>query len=367
MDELFYDDTPERLKESVEKLENIQLEKQELENEKKELSDEFNKIKTQLNGLESMKKKLEGDLGSKNKEIIEKNIKIKTTTTQLLKSKERLKKTSVEKNEAKERIETLEEQLDCMESTNKEIKSLMNQLSTKTDELNKNKIITDSLSTLLTITNINRSDNTIFPENNNGSSVRMIDRRRTDRKNYLFSLLKMKQPSIYYVNDVDKIYQYLTNEIPEITDTIETHKNSNTEDDEKEILGRLQQREINTIVSDGIFSLLPQNDINLHIVFCNLSLNLDIFLNRCQPAFLLQNHCFIHLIYDSNADLKYIKNNYPDKDKFVEFYKDLTEIQGINTRFIPTESILSRLRMEKDILEPLCNIFQDIGMIQKKW
>lgn len=336
-----------------------------MESDKKELENKLENLQEDVRKLESKKEKLEGDITKMSQEAIEKNLMIKTTTIQLQKSKERIKKSTEETKEAKGQITTLQEQIEGMKTDhNLEKTALKKQLSAKTEIIHENNVLTETLSELLSIITLNQRDGIIFPQVNINSSVRIIDQRNTNRKNYLFNLLKMKQPSIYYVHDEDQMYEYLTEHIPDISDAIEKHSMNTPKEDEKELLKRLEQGELNAIVSNSIFSLLPKNENPIHIVFCNLSPGIEVFINRCQPAFLSDNNCFLHLIYGYETNMDTIMKCYPDRDQFNTFYSSLKEIDGILTNFVLIDDILQELNMKKPEFDTYSNIFQDIGMIE---
>lgn len=366
INDLFYDNTPELLKNAEAELENIQSEKDKLEDNIKELQNDLDSLKKQHRELKSNNTKLESDKSKLSMDLIEKNQKIKTTTDQLKKSKERLKKSIEEKNASKERIASLEKQIEGMETDHKqEIKSLNEQLTTQKNIVLEKKIQIESLSDLLSIFKIAKQEDALFPPINVNSSIRIIDRRRTNRKNYLFDLLKMNQPSIYYVKDVDQMFQYLTEHIPEISDVIEKHNKKTPKEVEKEMFERLEEGELNTIVSNSTFSELPKYNNNIHIVFCHLSPSIDVFVNRCQPAFLSDNSCYLHLIFDPEKDMDSITKSYPDRDVLSTFYKNLIEINGIETKYISTDDILQKLEMNKPEIDPFIKILHDIGMIEE--
>ena len=366
IEELYYDDTPERLEESERQVEKINSEIDNLVKNNKKLSDDLEIKEIQLSELELKMDKLKSDITRMSQEKIEKNQKLKTTTTQLKNSKERLKKSTDEVKQEKEMIASLQQQIVSMETEHNENKTtLRKQLSTKTKVIQENKDVIESLSSLLSVITLNQPNDTIFPQVNTTSSVRIIDQRNTNRKNYVFNLLKMKEPSIYYVKDVDQMYQYLTENMPEVSDLIEKHKQETSKQDEKELLVRLEEGNLKTIVSNSTVSVLPKIDCKIHILFCHLSPGIDVFINRCQPAFLSESTCFLHLIYDSDTDMDIIMESYPDRDIFNGFYVNLKGIDGIESNFIPTNNILNKLDMQKQTFDPICNIFQDIGMIEK--
>ena len=367
IDKLFYDDTPERLDKVEQQLKNTEAEKEESEKEKKELEKKLEILHSNASELESQKNKLESDIRRMSQEMIEKNQKLKATDTQLKKSKERVKKSIEDRKEAEGRIRSLEEQIEGMETDyNLEKTTLKKQLTAMTEVIHEKNVLTDSLSELLSIITLNQPDDSIFPQVNISSSVRIIDQRNTNRKNYIFNLLKLKQPSIYYVQDEDRMYHYITENIPEISDAIEIHNKKTPKENEKKLLEKLEQGELNTIVSNSIFSGLPKNDKHIHIVFCNLSPGIEAFIDRCQPAFLSDNYCFIHLIYDYELDLDSINSRFPDRDAFNTIYKKLKCVDGIESNFISTDNILNELDIEEVTFDPICNIFQEIGMIEKK-
>ncbi len=202
-----------------------------------------------------------------------------------------------EKNSIEEQYETLKKKYEKTEIENKEytdnLTSIENQLlEVKIEKSN----VEQRFKTLV---------NPIFPPLNNASDVRIIDRRDTDRKKYLIDLLETKRTSVIYVHDSEKIKQFMTFMGHEKEDIIGVHNKHITADEEKELLTRLENRELYAIVSDAIISSLPEQHSVDHFIICHPVLCLDEFSRRCQPAFTSKD-TYIHLIYDSSQDFQNI-------------------------------------------------------------
>lgn len=316
--------------------------------------------------------KKDKDNFERDNKLKEENLKI--TQDELEKNRGKLNDTNKELNKQKnenetnlEQIELLRKQIENSEYKHQEeINSIKIQLSSVSDE--KSKIenhISSIRNQIQYLSNNNQLSTPVYPNLAIESTVRMVDRRNEDKKEYILNLIEKKHPTVFYVMNEEKVNQFIRIVGNKQSNLIGTHHATTTKDDETTLSERLEKGELSCIVSCGTFSHLITHHNIEHIVFCHLTPSLDVFVNRCQPAFLSKNHCFIHLIYDPETDLDYIKNSYPDRIAFMEFFENILQINGIKTRFLTIDDILSKLKMDKPTFEPLCNIFQEIGMIEK--
>ena len=209
-DELFSDDTVERLakaeadlkvtkaknaeyKKSVaeakKSLEDAESEKSEYEKDNTSLSNQVKKLSKQLKtaktGRDNHKKNL-----SRTKKLLDKSEAAKADYKERLEntSKE-LKKTETEQRTSAERLVETSNQLAQVQE---EKKGIVKRLA--------------SMQALFTTATLDKPEiRSIFPALDTDTSVRILDRRGTDKRNYLLGLLEQKQPIIIYVQNEEKI------------------------------------------------------------------------------------------------------------------------------------------------------------------
>lgn len=302
-----------------------------------------------------------------------KDEKLKTTHDEKLKFEQDFNETKQKHTILKEENEKIHEKIASLtehignlnDIHQEEINSIKLQNSSITDEKS---IVENQLSSIRNqiqyLTGNNQLSTQAYPNLTIDSPVRMLDSRNEDKKEYILNLIDRKLPTIFYVMNEYKLKQFIRLVGHDQSEIIGTHSAFTTKDDEIKLTEKLKNGELAGIVSSGTLShLITRHNIE-HIVFCHLPLSLNIFVNQCQPAFLSNYHCFIHLIYNPVLDMNYIMNSYPDRDALEGFFHKLKCINGIKTRFVTIDYILSKLKMEKTTFEPLCNIFQEIGMIE---
>lgn len=256
----------------------------------------------------------------------------------------------------KEEARTLEENL---KTTSNQLKEALDEWMASMESLT----ATRNLFTAATIGS--QEIQKIFPSFETDSAVRILDRRGTDKRNYLLALLEQKQPTIIYVQSEEKIDQLRDLVGSEKAAMIEKHSEQTSETEETEILERLRTGELVAIVSDTTFSTLAQSHRVEHFVFCHLVTGLDAFFERCQPAFTLANNAYLHLIYNSEQDMDGLVQKYPDRDVLEKMYPELTNLAETNGNFIQIENLYSELDIAKLGIETGLAIFEDLQLIER--
>ena len=211
----------------------------------------------------------------------------------------------------------------------------------------------------------NREVQRVFPPFDTDSAVRVFDRRGTDKRDYLLGLLEQKQPTIIYVQSEEKIDQLLTRVLPEKADVVRKCNERTSEAEEAEIFGKLENGELIAVVSNTAFSALASPHRIEHFVFCHLVPGLDEFFKQCEPAFASEKHAYLHLIYNSEQDVKGLTQKYPDREALEKLYPELRELAGTNGNFINTGSLYSKLDMAKLGIETGLAIFEELQLLER--
>ena len=210
----------------------------------------------------------------------------------------------------------------------------------------------------------------IFPPFEIDSAVRILDRRGTDKRNYLSRLLDQKQSTIIYVQSEDKIHQLLDLVGPEKAAVIGRHSEQTSETEETEILKKLENRELIAAVSNTTFSELQRYDCVEHFVFCHLVPNVDEFFKRCQPAFASEKDSYLHLIYESKQKIEELKQKYPKDELLRKLYQKIRNLTPIG-KFINFEDIHSKLCKDDELdtaklgFKTGLAIFEELGLIKQ--
>ena len=212
----------------------------------------------------------------------------------------------------------------------------------------------------------------IFPPLDANASVRILDRRGVDKKNYLLELLEQKQPTLIYVQSEEMVDLLLERVLAEKADLIERHGEQTSETEEMEILKRLENAELVAVVSDTTLSTLALSHSVEHFVFCHLAPDLDEFFERCQSAFASEKNAYLHLIYESEQDIKEITKKYLDEPtlrKLYEKFRDCTPTVG---KFIKPDDLYSELCKQSELknmtklgIETSFSIFGELGFLEQ--
>ena len=212
----------------------------------------------------------------------------------------------------------------------------------------------------------------IFPPLDANASVRILDRRGVDKKNYLLELMEQKQPTLIYVQSEEMVDLLLERVLAEKADLIERHGEQTSETEEMEILKRLENAELVAVVSDTTLSTLALSHSVEHLVFCHLAPDLDEFFEQCQSAFASEKNAYLHLIYESEQDIKEITKKYLDEPtlrKLYEKFRDCTPTVG---KFIKPDDLYSELCKQSELknmtklgIETSFSIFGELGFLEQ--
>lgn len=380
------DDTAERLAEAEERLKNVEAENAEY---KKSLLE----TEERLTDAESRNSKYEKDTAELSKQVDEKENRIKKllkqqkeTKAQNEKSKKdvaavkkRLDKSEAAQTDYKQRLETISKKLKVTEkearTSEENLKTTSNQLNEAIDEWMASVECLTATRKLFTAATIGSQEiQKMFPSFETNSAVRILDRRNTEKKNYLLNLLEQKQPTIIYVQSEDKIHQLLTLVGPEKAAVIGRHSEQTSETEATEILKKLENSELIAVVSNTTFSELQRSDCVEHFVFCHLVPSVDEFFKRCQPAFASEKDSYLHLIYNDEQDAKnldeWLTQKYPDRETLNNLYRALRECVGINGDFIKTQKVyneldIAGLGVTELGIETGLAIFEELQLVEK--
>lgn len=382
--DLFSDDTAERLAEAEERLKEMEAENEE---NKKNLAE----VEKHLETVKSEKSKYETDNGTLSKQIDEKEKRrkklskqLKSARTQTDKYKKNLAGTKqrLEKSEAvqanyKEALDAttkkLEEAKRKCRASEDSLKATSGRLEDAIDEWMASVGRLTALQKLFTTAAIeSQKVQAIFPPFETDSVVRILDRRGTDKRNYLSRLLDQKQPTIIYVQSEEKIDQLLTLVGPEKAAVIGKHSQQTSETEETEILKKLENRELIAAVSNTTFSELQRSDCVEHFVFCHLVPNVDEFFKRCQPAFASESEkdSYLHLIYESKQKIEELKQKYPKDELLRKLYQKIRNLTPIG-KSINFQDLHSEICKENELdiaklgFETGLVIFEELGLLKR--
>ena len=176
--------------------------------------------------------------------------------------KKRLEKSEAAQTDYKQRLETISQKLKVIEKearTSKEnLKTTSNQLKEAVDEWMASVECLTATRKLFTVAIIGSQKNQkMFPSFEIDSAVRILDRRGTDKRNYLSRLLDQKQPTLIYVQSEDKIHQLLDLVGPEKAAVIGRHSEQTSETEETEILEKLGEQDELIAISFRYTTFLP--------------------------------------------------------------------------------------------------------------
>ena len=369
-DELFSDDTKERLAEAEERLKDVEAENAEY---KKSLSE----TEERLTDAEAKNSKYEKDTAELSKQVDEKENRIKKLLKQQKeakaqneKSKKDLARTkrSLEKSEAaqtdyKQRLKTISKEARASEEN---LKMTSHQLKEAVDEWMASVECLTVIRKLFTAATIGSQEiQKMFPSFETNSAVRILDRRNTEKKNYLLNLLEQKQPTLIYVQSEEMVNKLLTLVGPEKAAVIRKRNAQTSTAEDAEILEKLGKGELVAIVSDTTFSTSIPSHCVEHFVFCHLAPSSDAFFDRCQPAFTSKKDTYLHLIYNSEQDMEALVQKYPDREVLEKMYPELRKLAETNGNFIKIENLYSKLDIAKLSIETGLAIFEELQLLAR--
>ena len=405
-DDLFSDDTAERLAEAEECLKDVEVENAEykksltevekhLETEKSEkikyeednatLSKQIDEKEKRLKKLskqlksaraetDKYKKNLAGTkkrLENSEKAQVDYKKRLQTTSKELKDTKDELAAVEVEKTAHEKHLKIISKELESVKaerSTSEEhLTATSNELALVQVEKNASEKYLTVTQNLLTTVAI--GDQAVFPPLCTDTAARIIDRRGTDKRNYLLALLEQKQPTIVYVQSEEKIDELLTLAGPEKAEVIGRHDERTSEAEETEILEKLEKGELIAVISNTTLSTLALSHCVEHFVFCHLVPGLDTFFKRCQPAFTPEKNNYLHLIYNNEKDIEglnqWLTQKYPDQEALRESYRELKKLAKANGGYVNLEEVYNALDMVELEIETGLVIFEELGFLER--
>ena len=380
------DDTAERLADAEKCLKKMKGENAEY---KKSLAE----VEKHLETAKLEKSKYEEDNATLSKQVDEKEKRRKKLSKQLKNARTETDKYKRNLAGTKQRLEKSEavqaNYKDCLDATTKKLteaqrkcsasedslKTTSNRLEDAVDEWMASVERLTALQKLFTTAAIeSQKVQAMFPPFETDSVVRILDRRGTDKRNYLSRLLEQKQPTIIYVQSETMVDNLLKLVGSEKEGVIGKHDERASETEETEILEKLENRELIAVVSNTTFSTLEPSHCVEHFVFCHLTPGLDEFFKRCQPAFASEKDTYLHLIYNSEQDVQYLDKwldqKYPDKEVVKNLYRALEGFVGVNGHCVKPENLYSKLDIERLGITELgietgLAIFEEVGALER--
>ena len=209
----------------------------------------------------------------------------------------------------------------------------------------------------------------VFPKIDDESSVKLVDRRNANKKNYLLNLLAREQSCIIYVRDEEMLDLLLTKLLPESIEGVARHSETMSETEEAALLKQLENGQLRTIASSSAISSLEAFPFVEHIVFCHLTPSQDLFCKRCEPAFVTTETSYLHLIY-SDADEaemhNWISEKYPADDELRRLYGSIRSvIQSNGAEGYPEAEILKSGLGTLSTLQTGLTIFEELRFIER--
>lgn len=353
-DELFFDDTAGQL----------ESENTELKEALKAAKADNAKLRKALNATETKKQSLDTTLKEVRKDLGSYKRRLTTASKRLETAEGEKKEFKKDLNRTDRRLEATNDKLKAVNEENRtykgELKTVSVELKEAKERGDTSQECLEATRNLLAITSIgNPEAQRIFPRLDTESAVRLLDRRETNKKDYLLALLERKQQAIIYVQSEERIEQLLELVGPENAAVIGKHSEWTSDMEEQEILDKLAGDELMAVVSSATFSsLMPSHSIE-HFVFCHLAPGLDVFCQRCQPAFTSEKHAYLHLIYNEEHDKQWLIEKYPDREILEKLYLKLKEPSEAGI-----ENLCSKLGILRLKLETSLAIFEELQLIQ---
>ena len=352
-DDLFSDGTAEQLENTSK-----QLKKVKAENAKYKKS--ITEVEKRLASTEESNKEL-------SKQIVDNAVKLSEKKEELEKLSERLVAAKLSEKEYEKQLNSTSKQLEKAQAVHTacdgHLTTISNQLASTEAERDASKERLVVIQKLLTAATI--SDQSVFPPLQTDSTVRILDRRDVDKRDYLLKLLEQKQPTLIYVQSEEMVNKLLTLVGSEKADVIGRHDEQTSEAEETEILEKLESGELIAIVSNTTFPMLTSSHSIEHFVFCHLVPGLDTFFERCQLAFTSEKNNYLHLIYDSKQDIEGLTQKYPDRAVLEKLYPELKKHAETNGNFIKTENLYSELDIVKLGIETGTAIFEELQLLER--
>ncbi len=349
-------------KQNLEKMEETQSQSEKelkilrgIETEKEESDNRVSKLKKEVKEFEEMWQLSEENLKITQKRLQEVEKERDSFEERFTGSEQQYQDVKKQKKADKEKLETLGEELTKIKS---EKKSAENQIATLENLLG-------------TISIDSQKVGLVYPPLNTDSLFHILDRRNTPKQNYLLQLLELRKPTLIYVQDDEMVNNCMKLIGHEKMEVIKPHYRYTTEDEEREMLEKLENGELIAIVSNDVFSTLTTTHCVKHFVFCHLSRSLETLIERCKPAFTSSQTAFLHFIYHSdNRDennnwitQKYPTHKYPKRAELEALYKDLKHFIGIDNKYITPKKAYEKFDMDELKMQTSFAIFEELGLL----
>ncbi len=377
-DELFFDDSAERLekaeKDNAEYKKSLAAAEQrfaDVESEKRKYEKDNTDLLQKVDEKEKQRKKLDRNLKNAKK----RNDKLKSDVAGVEK---RLEKSEAVRADYKNRLETKSKELNGTHAewkeTEERLATALNQLAAAQGAEKGIAARLRAVQNLFTVAAIGEREvqevfQSVYPPIETDSTVRILDRRGVNKKNYLLELLEQKQPTIIYVQSEVMVDLLLERIIPEKADLLEKHGQQTSEAEEAEILEKLAMGELIAVVSSRTVSILSEAHCVEHFVFCHLVPSLDVFFERCQTAFTSARNVYLHLIYNNKEDIErlnqWLFQKYPEREMLEKLYTESKKLAEANSNFIESEKVYNELNMAKLGIETGLTIFEELRLIDR--
>ncbi|MYG08902.1 single-stranded-DNA-specific exonuclease RecJ [Candidatus Poribacteria bacterium] len=208
----------------------------------------------------------------------------------------------------------------------------------------------------------------VFPRLDDESSVKIADRRNTEKKNYLLKLLAREESCIIYVRDEEMLDFLLTKLLPESLEGIAAHDETSGEA-EAALLKQLARGELRTIASSSSLSSREAFPFVKHVVFCHLTPSADLFFKRCAPAFATQETSCLHLIYgdtDGTEMRNWVRKKYPEKAELQQLYGGIRKaVQSNGAEGYAEAAMLNGTLGAPSTVETGLTIFEELEFIER--
>lgn len=357
---------------------NKELSKQITDNDTKlgQKMEELEKLSGQLIAAKLDKKESKKRLTSTSKQLEKVQAEYSACEERLTTISDQLASIEVERDDYKKHFETASTELESVKversTSGERLTATLNELTSVQAEKEDSEKYLAATRNLLTTVGI--GDQAVFPLLGTDAAVRIIDRRGTDKRNYLSRLLEQKQPTIIYVQSEEMVSKFLTLVGPEKAAVIGRHNERTSKAEETDILEKLANRELIAVVSNTTLSTLASSHCVEHFIFCHLTPGLGEFFKRCQPVFTSEKNTYLHLVYNNKKDIEFLdewlSQKHPTTEKLKNLYRALESFVGVNGNFVKLENLYSKLDMERlDItklgFETGLAIFEEVGALER--
>ncbi len=209
----------------------------------------------------------------------------------------------------------------------------------------------------------------LFPTDDTDSPVKLVDRRRTDKKAYLSKLLEREESVVFYVRDEKAADQFI-HLIGSSADTMGRCDDGTPESEIEDLTDALESGKLRAIVSTR--ALMAASQGAKHLVFCHPVPTPLIFFNRCQPAFRTPETTYIHLIYsakDVDSMRTLLSWQHPDEETLKKLYQTIKSINsqiGAPIRFDEVVAAAGTNSISPSAVGNGIGIFEELELIESR-